>query len=60
MKDERTLYGAVDKSELERHICSSVFIGLVMGKNWAVLPKLVGLMAGRLVDRQNIGGFQKI
>ena len=44
MKDERTQYGAVDKSQLVQQIYDSASISFAVRKNWAHSPTLV---AGR-------------
>ena len=47
MKDERSHYGAVDKSLWKQQICGTVLISFIVRKPGPIFPLLVGLMAGQ-------------
>ena len=49
MKDKRTHYGTVDKSE--QQICGSTVIFCIVRNTGPMFPPLVGLMAGRQADK---------
>ena len=60
MNDEKKFHGAVDKSSSDQN---NIFVNrtrlpLLCEKSGAILLVLVGLTAGRLAVRQNIGRFE--
>ena len=51
MKDKRTYYGTMNKSQSDQQICDSMLISCIVRKTGPILSPLVVLMAGRLADK---------
>ena len=42
MKDKRTQYGTMDKSQLNQQVCGNMLISCIVRKNWPYPPSTTG------------------